>query len=27
VKLAVEKLLVPELAHIVFELRKHEESG
>jgi molybdopterin adenylyltransferase len=27
VKLAAEKLLVPELAHIVFELRKHEESG
>jgi molybdopterin adenylyltransferase len=27
VRLAVEKLLVPELAHIVFELRKHEESG
>ena len=26
VRLAVEKLLVPELAHIVFELRKHEES-
>ena len=27
VRLAAEKLLVPELAHIVFELRKHEESG
>jgi molybdenum cofactor biosynthesis protein B len=27
VKLAVEKILAPELAHIVFELRKHEESG
>ncbi len=26
VRLAVEKLLVPELAHIVFELRKHLES-
>jgi molybdopterin adenylyltransferase len=26
VRLAVEKLLVPELAHIVFELRKHPES-
>ncbi len=26
VKLAVEKLLVPELAHVVFELRKHQES-
>jgi molybdopterin adenylyltransferase len=26
-RLAVEKLLVPELAHIVFELRKHKESG
>ena len=26
VGLAVEKLLVPELAHIVFELRKHQES-
>jgi molybdenum cofactor biosynthesis protein B len=26
VRLAVEKLLVPELAHIVFELRKHQES-
>ena len=27
VRLAVEKLLVPELSHIVFELRKHQESG
>jgi molybdenum cofactor biosynthesis protein B len=27
VRLAVEKLLVPELAHVVFELRKHQESG
>jgi len=26
VRLAVEKLLVPELTHIVFELRKHQES-
>ena len=26
VRLAVEKLLVPELSHIVFELRKHQES-
>jgi len=26
VRLAVEKLIVPELAHIVFELRKHQES-
>ena len=26
VRLAVEKLLVPELAHIVFELRKNRES-
>jgi molybdenum cofactor biosynthesis protein B len=26
VRLAAEKLLVPELAHIVFELRKHEEG-
>jgi molybdenum cofactor biosynthesis protein B len=26
VRLAVEKLLVPELAHIVFELRKHQEG-
>ncbi len=27
VRLAVEKLLVPEIAHVVFELRKHRESG
>ena len=27
VRLAMEKLLVPELAHVVFELRKHEERG
>ncbi len=27
VRLAVEKLLVPEMAHIVFELRKHQERG
>jgi molybdenum cofactor biosynthesis protein B len=27
VRLAAEKLLVPELAHIVFELRKNQESG
>jgi molybdopterin adenylyltransferase len=27
VRLAVEELLVPELAHVVFELRKHQESG
>jgi molybdenum cofactor biosynthesis protein B len=27
VRLAVEKLLVPELSHVVFELRKHQESG
>jgi molybdopterin adenylyltransferase len=27
VRLAVEKLLVPELAHVVFELRKHEKGG
>lgn len=27
VRLAVEKLLVPEMAHIVFELRKHHERG
>ena len=27
VRLAMEKLLVPELAHVVFELRKHQESG
>ncbi len=26
VRLAVEKLLVPEIAHVVFELRKHQES-
>lgn len=26
VRLAVEKLLLPELAHVVFELRKHQES-
>jgi molybdenum cofactor biosynthesis protein B len=26
VRLAMEKLLVPELAHVVFELRKHQES-
>jgi molybdopterin adenylyltransferase len=26
VRLAVEKLLVPEIAHIVFELRKHQEG-
>ncbi|HET7478929.1 MAG TPA: MogA/MoaB family molybdenum cofactor biosynthesis protein [Rubrobacteraceae bacterium] len=26
VRLAVQKLLVPEIAHIVFELRKHQES-
>jgi molybdopterin adenylyltransferase len=26
VHLAVEKLLVPELAHVVFELRKHEKG-
>ena len=26
VRLAVDKLLVPELSHIVFELRKHQES-
>jgi molybdenum cofactor biosynthesis protein B len=26
VRLAMEKLLVPELAHVVFELRKHKES-
>ena len=26
VRLAVEKLLVPELAHVVFELRKHREE-
>jgi molybdopterin adenylyltransferase len=27
VRLGTEKLLVPELAHIVFELRKHTEEG
>ena len=27
VGLAMEKLLVPEIAHIVFELRKHQEKG
>ncbi len=26
VRLAVDKLLVPEIAHVVFELRKHQES-
>ena len=26
VRLAVEKLLVPEISHIVFELRKHQEG-
>ena len=26
VRLGVEKLLVPEIAHVVFELRKHQES-
>lgn len=26
VRLAVEKLLVPELSHVVFELRKHQEG-
>lgn len=26
VRLAVEKLLIPEIAHVVFELRKHQES-
>jgi molybdopterin adenylyltransferase len=26
VRLAVEKLLVPELAHVIFELRKHEKG-
>ncbi len=26
VRLAVEKLLVPEIAHVVFELRKHREG-
>ncbi|CAA9477058.1 MAG: Molybdenum cofactor biosynthesis protein MoaB [uncultured Rubrobacteraceae bacterium] len=27
VSLGVEKLLVPEIAHVVFELRKHQEKG
>ena len=27
VRLAVEKLLVPEVSHIVFELRKHQEGS
>lgn len=27
VRLAVEKLLVPEMAHVVFELRKHREGN
>ena len=27
VRLAVEKLLVPELSHVVFELRKHREEA
>ena len=27
VRLAVEKLLVPEMAHVVFELRKHQKGG
>jgi len=27
VRLGMEKLLVPEVAHIVFELRKHKEKG
>jgi molybdenum cofactor biosynthesis protein B len=27
VRLAVEKLLVPEIAHVVFELRKHQEGS
>ena len=27
VRLGTEKLLVPEIAHIVFELRKHQEKG
>lgn len=26
VRLAMEKLLIPEIAHVVFELRKHQES-
>ena len=27
VRLGMEKLLVPEIAHIVFELKKHQEKG
>ena len=27
VRLGVEKLLAPEIAHVVFELRKHQEKG
>ena len=27
VRLGMEKLLVPEIAHVVFELRKHQEKG
>ena len=27
VRLGMEKLLLPEMAHIVFELRKHQEKG
>jgi molybdopterin adenylyltransferase len=27
VRLGMEKLIVPEVAHIVFELRKHQEKG
>ena len=27
VRLAVEKLLVPEIAHVIFELRKHQEDS
>jgi molybdenum cofactor biosynthesis protein B len=27
VRLAVEKLLVPEISHVVFELRKHQKGG
>ena len=27
VRLAVEKLLIPEISHIVFELRKHQEGS
>ncbi len=27
VRLAVDKLLVPEISHVVFELRKHQEGG